>query len=153
MQTFHLLNSVIDRLADGAAPFAPGLLALLPGVWAQAVAAAPLLGMQVLGTLARLVFALGPGSPGAYSLLVPALRAALVPAGDPGLLEDGLQTWLVALRCAPGRCALGTGPALCLYVLVSGRDCLCVHMGGVGSMLWIDGRPVGVRTLAWTGPL
>lgn len=36
LAAFSLLDLVVDRLADGARPYAPGLLALLPSVWQQA---------------------------------------------------------------------------------------------------------------------
>ncbi len=32
-QAFNLLSIIIERLADGVAPFADGLLSLLPQVW------------------------------------------------------------------------------------------------------------------------
>ena len=36
LAAFSLLDLVVDRLAEGVRPYAPGLLALLPSVWQQA---------------------------------------------------------------------------------------------------------------------
>lgn len=36
LAAFSLLDLIVDRLADGVKPYAPGLLALLPSVWQQA---------------------------------------------------------------------------------------------------------------------
>ena len=36
MQAFNLMNLVIDRLGVSIRPYAPGLLQLLPAVWAGA---------------------------------------------------------------------------------------------------------------------
>jgi hypothetical protein len=101
-ELFALLDLAVERLGDAARAHAPALLALLPGVWATGEAHA-LLRVQVLGTLARLVAALGDESPAAHALVGPALALAADPAGADALnlLEDGLQLWLVALRCAP----------------------------------------------------
>ena len=59
---------------------------------------------QVLLALQRLVHALGSESPSTYAFLLPALQYSTDPDGPEALalLEDGLGTWLTALRCAPG---------------------------------------------------
>lgn len=51
----------------------------------------------------RLVSALGPESPATYHFLLPALQYATNPDAPEALnlLEDGLATWLTALRCVP----------------------------------------------------
>ena len=51
----------------------------------------------------RLVAALGPECGATYPFLLPALRYATDPDAPEALnlLEDGLATWLTALRCAP----------------------------------------------------
>ena len=58
---------------------------------------------QVILALQRLVLALGSDSPKTYSVLLPALQYATDPAAPEALalLEDGLDTLLAALRCAP----------------------------------------------------
>ena len=60
--------------------------------------------MQVILALQRLVNALGSESPATYPVLLPALQYATDPGGPEALalLEDGLDTLLTALRCAPG---------------------------------------------------
>lgn len=52
----------------------------------------------------RLVAALGAECPATYHFLLPALQYATNPDAPEALnlLEDGLATWLTALRCAPG---------------------------------------------------
>lgn len=80
---------------------------------------------QVLVALQRLTFALGPESPAAYPLLLPVLRLCTDPAqpDELNLLEDGLQLWLVALRCAPSQHA----ELLSLFPnLVRGQKCMQV---------------------------
>ncbi len=58
----------------------------------------------MLLALQRLVHALGSESPSTHAFLLPALQYATDPDGPEALalLEDGLGTWLTALRCAPG---------------------------------------------------
>ena len=58
----------------------------------------------MLLALQRLIHALGSESPSTYAFLLPALQYATDPDGAEALalLEDGLGTWLTALRCAPG---------------------------------------------------
>lgn len=53
LAAFSLLDLVVDRLADGVRPYAPGLLALLPSVWQQAEGQS-LLRIQVGGRCAGL---------------------------------------------------------------------------------------------------
>ena len=48
LSAFSLLDLVVDRLADGVRPYAPGLLSLLPSVWQQAERQS-LLRIQVCG--------------------------------------------------------------------------------------------------------
>ena len=48
LAAFSLLDLVVDRLADGVRPYAPGLLSLLPSVWQQAEGQS-LLRIQVCG--------------------------------------------------------------------------------------------------------
>ncbi|KAL6777859.1 hypothetical protein ACKKBG_A15955 [Auxenochlorella protothecoides x Auxenochlorella symbiontica] len=110
LQAFDYLNTLIDRLREGVVPHAPGLMRLLPAVWSGPGAAPPLLCMQALGTLSRVLCALGLDSPAVHPALLPALHAALDPSADCGVHEDGLQTWLVALRCSPaGSAGAATG--------------------------------------------
>lgn len=52
MQTFGLMNLIIDRLGDSVKPFAEGLLRLLPGVWQDAEGQS-LLRIQVTAALSR----------------------------------------------------------------------------------------------------
>lgn len=102
LAAFSLLDLIVDRLADGVKPYAPGLLALLPSVWQQAEGQS-LLRIQVLVTLQRLVHALGAESPATYPLVLPVLSMCTDPSqpDELNLLEDGLQLWLVTLRHAP----------------------------------------------------
>ncbi len=62
---------------------------------------------QVVLALQRLVLALGSESPKTHAVLLPALQYATDPAGPEALalLEDGLDTLLAALRCAPSGAA------------------------------------------------
>jgi hypothetical protein len=59
----------------------------------------------VLTALQRLLVAAGPAGapPDPETFLLPALRYSCDPAGPEALnlLEDGLATWLTALRCSP----------------------------------------------------
>jgi hypothetical protein len=99
---FGLINLIIDRLGDGVKAHSNGLLALLPAVWASGDGR-NLLRIQALIALQRLVHALGPESPVTYPVLLPILSVATAPStpDELTLLEDGLLTWLVALRHAP----------------------------------------------------
>ena len=156
LRVFGLFNAVIDRLADGVKPYAGGLMALLPGVWAAAEGHS-LLRMQVLLALQRLVNALGAESPAAYPLVLPVLRICTDP-GQPdelNLLEDGLQLWLITLRNAPAPELglldffpnlvaamaastehLATGMAIAASaVMLGGADFLRVHGAGVVQIL------------------
>ena len=58
---------------------------------------------QVLQALQRLVNALGAECAETYAFLLPVLQYATNPDAPEALnlLEDGLATWLTALRCAP----------------------------------------------------
>ncbi|RMZ54001.1 hypothetical protein APUTEX25_002578, partial [Auxenochlorella protothecoides] len=112
LQAFDYLNTLIGRLREGVVPHAPGLMRLLPAVWSGPGAASPLLCMQALGTLSRVLCALGLDSPAVHPALLPALHAALDPSADCGVCEDGLQTWLVALRCSPDLPGGGASPLL-----------------------------------------
>ncbi|KFM28082.1 Importin-11 [Auxenochlorella protothecoides] len=84
LQAFDYLNTLIGRLREGVA----------------------------LGTLSRVLCALGLDSPAVHPALLPALHAALDPSADCGVCEDGLQTWLVALRCSPDLPGGGASPLL-----------------------------------------
>lgn len=61
--------------------------------------------LQVLLALQRLLVAMGSGAGAADGFVVPVLRYACDPAGPEALnlLEDGLATWLTALRVAPAQ--------------------------------------------------
>ena len=64
MQAFNLLSVLIERLADGVAPFADGLLALLSQVWRSGE------GQSLLRAQARALLLL---------LLLPAVPCRTVP--------------------------------------------------------------------------
>jgi hypothetical protein len=114
-QVFAVLNALMSRLNDSVKPHAPGLLALLPGVW-KAAEGQSLLRIQVLVALQRLVVLLGPESTMTHSLVVPLLRQYLSSSNNNSnnyrsstdatddealnLREDVLHLWLMALRCA-----------------------------------------------------
>ncbi|KAK9844039.1 hypothetical protein WJX81_002691 [Elliptochloris bilobata] len=102
LQAFSLFNEVIERLADGIRPYADAILQLLPAVWHRAEGQ-PLLRIQVLTALQRLLNVLGPESVACYPLLLPLLRYCtdIDQPEELNLLEDGLQLWLIALRNAP----------------------------------------------------
>ena len=68
MQVFNLINAIIDRLGDNMKPFAPGFMQLLPEAW-EAAEGHSLLRMQILGSLQKLVHALGMDSLICYPLL------------------------------------------------------------------------------------
>jgi len=148
-QAAGVLHLVIDRLAGGAAgeggggcvpanaalaACVPPLLAILPAMWAgpdgaggrpRGAGAAPLLRLQALTTLARLVNALGPdffsrADPGAAGrdpsagVLLPMLAASLDPASPDAttLAGDGLALFVAALRNAPSGAPCGALLAL-----------------------------------------
>lgn len=108
-QVFAVLNALMSRLNDRVKPHAPGLLALLPGVW-KAAEGQSLLRIQVLVALQRLVVLLGPESSMTHSLVIPLLQQYLssssisINSTDDdeamNLREDVLHLWLIALRCA-----------------------------------------------------
>ncbi|CAG9463738.1 unnamed protein product [Pedinophyceae sp. YPF-701] len=101
VQAFALICLVIERQGEDIRPHAGGLLEMLPQVWAEADGQ-PLLRMQVLVALGRLVSALGPASGQALPVVLPLLRVALDVTNDASLslVEDGLLLWLLCLRTA-----------------------------------------------------
>jgi hypothetical protein len=102
LESFGLINIIIDRLGPGIVPHSAGLLALFPAVW-SAGNGQSLLRIQVLLALQRVTHALGLESPLAYPVLLPILAVSTNPSqsDELNLLEDGLLLWLVALRHAP----------------------------------------------------
>ena len=102
IEIFSFINLIIDRLGEGAAVYAPGLLTLLPAIWAAAEGQS-LLRIQIMVALQRLIHALGSASPSTYPVLLPVLSVAADPTqrDELNLLEDGLLLWLVALHHAP----------------------------------------------------
>lgn len=150
VEIFALINLIIDRLGEGAAAYATGLLSLLPSVWESAEGQS-LLRIQVMLALQRLVHALGPECPVTYPVLLPVLSVATDPSqpDELNLMEDGLLLWFVALRHAP---APHPGLIAPLPHLLSAMEGSTEHIG-VGSRILVscllmDGREV----LAAHGP-
>lgn len=101
LQVFSFLALVTERMAEGIQPFAPQLLQAIPSIWGLGEGQ-PLLRVQVLLMLGKLVNALGPDSAISYPIVGPILRTVTNPESPDELhqLEDGLALWLVALRNA-----------------------------------------------------
>ena len=144
VEIFALINLIIDRLGEGAAAYAAGLLSLLPSVWESAEGQS-LLRIQVMLALQRLVHALGPECPIAYPVLFPVLHVATDPSqpDELNLMEDGLLLWLVALRHAP---TPNSGLLAPLPHLLSAMETSTEHIA-VGSRiltscLLMDGREI-----------
>ena len=142
VQVFSFISLVTERMADGIRPYAAQLLQATPAVW-QLGEGQPLLRVQILLTLAKLVNALGIESHVAYPIVLPILKYVTDPSNDDALnlLEDGLALWLVSLRNSPTAQAdlLGLFPnlvAVCRFstehVKVSCQIMAsCILMGGV----------------------
>eukprot|EP00798_Chlamydomonas_sp_ICE-L_P013624 gene13625-19502_t len=114
---FNLMNVVIERLGESILSYAEAIIQMLPQLWSDAEGQ-PLVRIQVLLVLQRLINVLGPksvllalqrlinvlgpNSVGCYPLLLPLIKHSVNP-GEPeslSLAEDGLCLWLVATRNA-----------------------------------------------------
>ena len=101
-QAFSCASVIVERLGESVAPLAPALLAAVPPLWSAGEGHA-LLRMQLLCALTRLVSSMGPGSPGAWHVVLPLLAVAADPAAPQAdlLLEEALGLWHAVLRHAP----------------------------------------------------
>ncbi|CAI6002588.1 unnamed protein product, partial [Closterium sp. NIES-65] len=102
LQIVNVVSLIIERMGEKIVPLADKILSCLPQVWEQSEGQ-PLLRIQVMQALQRLIVSLGPQSPISYPLLFPILRYStdISQPDELNMLEDGLQLWQATLRHAP----------------------------------------------------
>lgn len=108
------LSVLLERCGPLAKPLAPAVLHAAPHIW-RAGAGQPLLQMQVLSVLSRVVAVLGADSPAAAPVVVPVLGEAADAAGaDAGtLMEDALILWQArGVSGPPFRCVVDAAGAV-----------------------------------------
>jgi hypothetical protein len=143
--SFNLMNLVIERMGDHIRPFVTPILQLMPQLWADAEGA-PLVRIQVLLAMCRLVHTLGPESPACYALVLPPASAS-IDVSNPeslSLMEDGLALLLILLRNAPdaerGAPLLSLAPLLA-SAMASSTEHIRLGVAVLTSMVLLGGAP------------
>ncbi|KAG1675440.1 hypothetical protein FOA52_001738 [Chlamydomonas sp. UWO 241] len=143
--SFNLMNLVIERMGDHIRPFVTPILQLMPQLWADAEGA-PLVRIQVLLAMCRLVHTLGPESPACYALVLPPTSTS-IDVSNPeslSLMEDGLALLLILLRNAPdaerGAPLLSLAPLLASAMAAS-TEHIRFGVAVLTSMVLLGGAP------------
>ncbi|KAJ3045833.1 Importin-11 [Rhizophlyctis rosea] len=101
MKCLGVLGVLIERMEGSIGPFAGRVVGLVPELW-EASEKEEMFRAAIVGTLGKLVGAVGAGSVAFHGLIVPIVSYS-IDTSNPAhvyLLEDGIELWLAMVRNA-----------------------------------------------------
>ncbi|KAF2458398.1 armadillo-type protein [Lineolata rhizophorae] len=147
MALLNTISIMVERMEHRVTPYADGVVALLPPLWAQS-GPEHLMKQAILTLLTRLITAMKADSRRLHTLMLPIIRGATEPGSDSALylLDDALDLWAAIVAQTPAGSPtlpdlLDLTPHL-LHALTLGSDALRMALQIAESYLLLAPQPL-----------